>query len=89
MSSQPRESFRLSRAARWFLPAALLALAPKCLVCVAVYAGLGASLGLGGPEICGARADSPATLAFSLVWLGLAAGFGTLGFLAHRRPAKP
>lgn len=33
--------------------AALLAVAPKCAWCILAYAGLGASLGLGGPEICG------------------------------------
>jgi hypothetical protein len=71
------------RAVRWFLPAALLAFAPKCLLCLAAYAGVGAALGLGGPEICGARA--PATWALSLTWLGFAGGLGTLGFLASCR----
>jgi hypothetical protein len=48
----PRIKF-FRRAVRWFLPAALLALMPKCILCVLVYAGLGALLGFGGPEICG------------------------------------
>jgi hypothetical protein len=55
----------------WFFPAALLALAPKCLLCVAAYAGLGAALGLGAPEICGASAG----LEFS--WSGALAVVGT------------
>ena len=42
------------RAVCCLFPAALLALTPKCLLCVLAYAGLGAMLGLGGPEICGA-----------------------------------
>jgi len=88
MSSQRRESFRLSRAARWFLPAALLALAPKCLLCIAAYAGLGAALGFGGREICGARANSPASLTLSLVWIGLAGGFGAFGFFVRCRHPK-
>jgi MYXO-CTERM domain-containing protein len=56
---------------RWFSAAALFAAAPKCLVCLAAYAGVGAALGLklGGPEICGASA-SP--VAGSLAWLALA-----------------
>jgi len=37
--------------ARYVLP--LLALAPKCLLCVLAYAGVGTALGLGRPEICG------------------------------------
>ena len=73
------------RAVRWLWPAALLALAPKCLLCVLAYAGLGASLGLGGPEICGASAGSPITWASALAWLGAAGGLGVLGLFASRR----
>ena len=44
---------------RWLLPAAGFALAPKCLLCLAAYAGMGAALGVkfGGPELCGASAE--------------------------------
>jgi hypothetical protein len=70
---------------RWCLPAALLALTPKCLLCVFAYAGVGGALGLGGPEICGASAGSPAAWASSLAWLGVAGGLGTFGFLARCR----
>jgi hypothetical protein len=44
---------RLGRSGRlgWV---ALAALVPKCLVCAAAYTGLGAALGFGGPELCGA-----------------------------------
>jgi hypothetical protein len=76
--SPPRLEFS-RRAIRWFLSAALLALAPKCLLCVAPYAGLGVALGLGGPELCGASADSPGAWASSLAWLGLASGFSAIG----------
>jgi len=76
------ERLRLARARGWLIPAALLALTPKCLLCVLVYAGLGAALGLGGPEICGATTGSPASWASSLAWLGGAGALGTLGFLA-------
>jgi hypothetical protein len=82
------------RTARWLGPAALLAFTPKCLLCVLAYAGLGAALGLHGPEICGASAGSPASWASSLAWLGVAGGLGALGFLARNKPcfvqrAKP
>jgi hypothetical protein len=51
MSRLPTESTR--RPALWLATAGLLALVPKCLLCVGVYLGLGAALGLGGREICG------------------------------------
>jgi hypothetical protein len=87
MPSRPTESIR--RAARWFLPAAALALAPKCLLCAFAYAGLGAAIGLGGPEICGAPAGTPASWVSSLAWLGVTGGIGTFGFLASRRRVRP
>lgn len=76
--SSPRTEFfpsspssRATRAVRWLLPAALLAFVPKCMLCVMAYAGLGAALGLGGPEICGAPAGSPGSWVSSLAWLGV------------------
>jgi hypothetical protein len=56
--SLPRSS-SLRRAVRWLVPAAALALAPKCLLCVLAYAGLASALGLGGRELCGGPAESP------------------------------
>jgi hypothetical protein len=61
------------RAVRWLLPAAALALTPKCLLCVLAYAGLGAALGLGGPEICGAPGSDAGSWTTWLSALGLAA----------------
>lgn len=83
----PRTDFA-RRAVRWFLPTALLALAPKCLLCVLAYAGLGTAIGLGGPEICGASTNSPGAWASSLAWPGIAAGLGTCGFLASCRRVR-
>ncbi|MDP3070378.1 MAG: hypothetical protein Q8N18_08825 [Opitutaceae bacterium] len=89
MSPPRAEAPRASRAVRWLLPAALLALAPKCLLCAAAYAGLGAALGLGGPEMCGALSGSPVSWASSLAWAGVM--LGVIAFLAaarcRRRPA--
>ena len=83
--SPPRTEF-FRRAVRWLFPAAVLALTPKCLVCLLAYAGLGAALGLGGPELCGAS-GTPDLWAPPLVWLGAAIGLATLGFFAGcRRP---
>ncbi len=73
----------LRRGSRWSAPAALALLAPKCLVCVAAYAGLGAALGLGGREMCGAAAASPGAWASPLGFL--AAAFAALGLLAGLR----
>jgi hypothetical protein len=64
-------------------PAALLALAPKCLLCVLAYGGLGAAIGIGAPELCGAPAAAPASWAASLAWLGVAGGLIAFGFRAN------
>ena len=70
---------RLVRARGWVVPAAVLALAPKCILCVLAYAGLGAALGLGGRELCGASGDAAGRWA---TWLpALGAAVGVAGFL--------
>jgi hypothetical protein len=63
-------------------PAALFALVPKCAVCLLAYAGLGAALGLRGPEICGATSGSSGPWVISLAGFGLALGIG--GLLARK-----
>jgi hypothetical protein len=74
----------LRRPVRWSAPLALLALAPKCLLCLAGYAGIGAALGLGGPELCGATGGSPGAwvMALALPGMGLA---GVAVWMAIRR----
>jgi hypothetical protein len=42
----------LRRSSRWVLPLALVAAAPKCILCLAAWAGIAAAL-TGSPEICG------------------------------------
>jgi hypothetical protein len=51
---------RLRRPCRGLAALALLAFAPKCLLCLAGWLGLGATLGLVGPEICGASSSATA-----------------------------
>ena len=76
------------RAVRWLAPAAALAFAPKCLLCVLAYAGLGAVLGLGGRELCGAPAESPVQAIWPvLVLAGVAISTSVL--VAHRRREQP
>jgi hypothetical protein len=58
------------RAVRWLLPTAALALVPKCLLCLAAYLGLGAALGVSGPEFCGAPRDT------FPIWMGFVLAFG-------------
>jgi hypothetical protein len=55
-------------------PAAVAALAPKCGLCILAYLGIGAVLGFGGPETCGAAPGlvTPWVLAISLGATGLA-----------------
>ena len=79
MSPRPPDHRR--RLFRRLAPAALLMLAPKCLLCLAAYAGLGAVLGLGGPELCGAPVHGAWWL--WLPFLGVA--LGITGFFACRR----
>jgi hypothetical protein len=73
------------RAARWLLPAALLALAPKCVLCVLAWAGLGSALGLVGPELCGGSGGLFASWATALAWLGVAGVLGATGCWASWR----
>lgn len=80
MSPRLRPADVLRRTRGWLIPAALLALAPKCVLCLLAYAGAGAALGLGGPELCGAAAGPAGQ------WLWLLAGAGAvLGLVAWRR----
>ena len=44
---------------RWLIPTTVLALVPKCVLCVLAYTGLGVALGLGGPELCGGPVAVP------------------------------
>lgn len=62
------------RTVRWLAPAALLALVPKCLLCVLAYAGLGTALGLGGPERCGAPPPAATAWPTALAAVGALAG---------------
>lgn len=71
MNPRPIRTETGRRRCRWLIPAAGLALAPKCLLCVLGYTGLGTVLGLGGPELCGAPGLTPP-------WV---TGLGLLGLL--------
>jgi len=75
------------RPLRWLLPAALLAFMPKCLLCLAAYAGIGAALGFGGPEICGATSSNTMSVwAATLTLSGVAlSAIGIIKFCAHHR----
>ncbi|MDB6165851.1 MAG: hypothetical protein JWQ83_991 [Lacunisphaera sp.] len=66
---------------RWLVSGTALALVPKCLLCVAAYAGIGAALGLGGPEICGASGRPLAPGMWGLLPLAV----GGIGLAARRR----
>ena len=65
---------------------ALLAVAPKCALCLISWLGLAAALGLAGPEICGALAPVANAGPIALVGGGLlAAGAGGRALLRSRR----
>ncbi|HUG09477.1 MAG TPA: hypothetical protein VMM36_00600 [Opitutaceae bacterium] len=73
---------RFPRARSWWIPAALLALTPKCIACVLGYASLGAMLGLGGPELCGATGGASENWD---AWLPLFGLVGAVGVFTFRR----
>ncbi|HEY8993193.1 MAG TPA: hypothetical protein VIM71_00795 [Lacunisphaera sp.] len=78
----PRPVEFIRRLCGSLLPAALLAVAPKCVLCLAAYAGIGAVLGLGGPEICGASEPTH--------WTPVVLGaLGAAGFFLHRINRRP
>ncbi len=89
MNSLPMSSRRVESEAgrrgwwRSFVALALFAAAPKCLLCLAVWLGLGTLLGVGGPELCGAV---PGTVDAETVALYVGAGLalGALGYKALR-----
>src|SRR5258705_322291 len=67
MTAMKQSRPKLKRLGRWLAPAALLTVAPKCALCLLAYAGLGAALGLGGPEICGAQSGPAGMWAWPLL----------------------
>jgi MYXO-CTERM domain-containing protein len=80
MPPPPADCLRWARG--WLVPVALLAIAPKCVVCLIAYAGIGTALGLGGPELCGAPEPTD--------WTPVAFGaLGAGGFLLHRFVRRP
>jgi len=84
MPSRHAEFFRFSRrTVRWLVPAALLTLMPKCLLCLAAYAGIGAALGFGGPEICGASSNTIGPWGWLLALGGLT--LGLVGFYIRQQ----
>lgn len=66
------------RSTAWSSGAALLALTPKCLVCVAAYLGLGATLGVTRPEICGGSSGN------SHVWMLFPVSAGAIAVVIRR-----
>jgi len=86
MNTRPSAERPRRRGWRWLVAGAALAVMPKCLLCAAAYLGLGAALGLGGPEICGAAPDSPDWPAAWASGLGAAGALAaTGGWIAFRR----
>lgn len=85
MSSRRADLLRQS--SRWATSLALLALMPKCVLCVAAYVGLGAAFGLGAPELCGAPAGAPGAWTSALVAPAIA--LGSVGLLMRFRWRSP
>ena len=65
----PPKPSKPRRAAGWLAGGAVVALSPKCFLCLGAYAGLGTAWGLGGPELCG---DTPGAATDWVSWLAVA-----------------
>ncbi len=74
MRRKPRWADLLRRRVPWLAPVALLALAPKCLLCVLAYAGVATALVRGGPELCGAAEGATGPGVARLAAVAVAAG---------------
>jgi hypothetical protein len=84
MSMAPQPAERARRLRGWLLPTVLLAaFAPKCILCLVGYAGIGVALGLGGPELCGGSDGAVESLLVWLPMLGLAT-FSAVLFVRRR-----
>ncbi|MEO6993832.1 MAG: hypothetical protein ABI273_09405 [Lacunisphaera sp.] len=68
----------------WLIPAAILALTPKCALCLLAYAGLGTWLGLGGPELCGGPAGASGPWLIAMISAGVVYGVGHILRSRHR-----
>lgn len=75
-----------TRRLRWLALATCVVAAPKCLVCLLGYAGLGAALGLAGPELCGAPSGSATPWGLSLVAAAIASGGIGFFLILRSRP---
>jgi len=87
MTATPRPSFpqpvrsRGQRTRAWLASATVLALAPKCVLCVVAYTGGGAALGSVGRELCGGVDATPGWIT-ALAWLGGVGLMAVLGLMA-------
>lgn len=77
---------------RWLPLATACALTPKCLLCLAAYAGVGATLGVSvfGPEWCGAPVAGE-TIVWLAAWAGatgLAVGVRLIGRRSEGRRTR-
>ncbi len=86
MRRKPRWPELLRRRVPWLAPVALLALAPKCLLCVLAYLGLATALVRGGPELCGAAAGATGPGIARLAAVAVAAG--VIGTFVVRRKSQ-
>lgn len=70
------------------LPLSLLLIAPKCVLCLVAYAGLGATLGLAAPELCGAETALPFPGVSVIASLGAIGGVALAGFRVCARGGR-
>jgi hypothetical protein len=81
----PKRAEIIRRSSRWATTFVVLALAPKCVWCVAAYLGVATTFGFGMSEICGAAPGSLGDWSTLLAVPTIA--LGVIGWLAHVRRA--
>jgi len=75
---------RVLRARGWLIPATLLTLVPKCLLCFLAYTGLGIALGRGGRELCGAIEDTRGDRTWALAAIAATAMLAAIWLIRRR-----
>lgn len=87
----PRKPDACRLVLRCAVPGALVGLAPKCILCVAGYLGIGTALGWNGVELCGVQPSNALhRVASTAALVGASLGFiaATVRFTQRRRAAR-